>query len=191
MRWSPQQWSAALSGQTGLQRLHAGSFTSGLSASAFNHVYMTPSLHETVLKLQHFVSSHILPLERVLSQPSPVSLPAFDSLREKARQNGLWNMFLQHTNTEYAPLCEVMGQVMPISSRFSACSTNISFICINHHFVVSSPLSLLKSSTAMRPTQVTWKFCITLDRKHRKICGCSRSWMCVCLTPGIILRPLK
>jgi hypothetical protein len=111
MRMGSQQWSTALSGQISLQRLHGDSFSSSLSASAFNHVHMTPSLHATVLKLQHFVSSHILPLERVLSQPSPVSLPAFDSLREQARQKGLWNMFLQYTNTDYAPLCEVMGQV--------------------------------------------------------------------------------
>ncbi len=111
MRMTPHQWSTALSGQTALQTLHATSFTSILGANAFNHAYMTPALHETVLKLQHFVSSHVLPAEKLLSQPSRVSLPVFDDLRHKARQNGLWNLFLRYTNMEYAPLCEVMGQV--------------------------------------------------------------------------------
>jgi hypothetical protein len=108
MRMSPQKWSATLSGQT---KLHETAFTSSLSAQAFSHIYMTPSQHETVVKLQHFISSHVLPVERVLAQPSAESLPVFDSLREKARQHGLWNLFLQYTNTEYAPFCEVMGQV--------------------------------------------------------------------------------
>ena len=110
MRMSPHEWSTVLSGQEALRKTHSPAFTSSLSAQAFSHVYMTPALHETVMKLQSFIASHILPAERVLSQPPPVSLPVFDSLREKAREQGLWNMFMQYTNTEYAPLCEVMGQ---------------------------------------------------------------------------------
>jgi hypothetical protein len=111
MLMSPQQWSTTLSGQNGLYRLHQTTFNSMLSAQSFSHVYITPDHHETVMKLQNFISSHVLPAERVLAQPSAVSLPVFDNLREKARQQGLWNMFLKYTNAEYAPLCEVMGQV--------------------------------------------------------------------------------
>jgi hypothetical protein len=114
MLMSPQQWSATLSGQTGLQKLHETAFTCSLSAQAFSHAYMTPEQHETVMKLQNFIASHVLPVEDILGQDSAVSLPVFDSLREKARQQGLWNLFLQYTNTEYAPLCEVMGQVHPL-----------------------------------------------------------------------------
>ena len=114
MRMSPHQWSTTLSGQVVSKKLHAATFASSLSAQSFSHVYMTPSQHETVLKLQHFIASHVLPVEHTLAQPSPVSLPVFDSLRDKARQQGLWNMFLQYTNTEYAPLCEVMGQVSAV-----------------------------------------------------------------------------
>ena len=101
MRMSPHQWSTTLSGQVVSKKLHAATFASSLSAQSFSHVYMTPSQHETVLKLQHFIASHVLPVENVLAKPSPVSLPVFDSLRDKARQQGLWNMFLQYTNTEY------------------------------------------------------------------------------------------
>jgi len=122
MRMSPHQWSTTLSGQVVSKKLHAATFASSLSAQSFSHVYMTPSQHETVLKLQHFIASHVLPVENVLAQPSPVSLPVFDSLRDKARQQGLWNMFLQYTNTEYAPLCEVMGQVSAVQHKFSTFS---------------------------------------------------------------------
>ena len=111
LHMSPQQWSATLSGQTGLRKLHETAFTCSLSAQAFSHTYMTPVQHETVMKLQNFIASHVLPVENMLSQHSAVSLPVFDSLRDRARQQGLWNLFLQYTNTEYAPLCEVMGQV--------------------------------------------------------------------------------
>ncbi len=119
MHMSPQQWSATLSGQTGLQTLHEAAFASSLSAQSFSHAYMTPAQHETVMKLQSFIASHVLPVENILGQHSAVSLPVFDSLREKARQQGLWNLFLQYTNTEYAPLCEVMGQVYyPLFMQF-------------------------------------------------------------------------
>jgi acyl-CoA dehydrogenase len=52
-----------------------------------------------------------------------------ESLKEKARTQGLWNLFMPRTehaperlsNLEYAPLCEVMGRV-PWSAEVFNCS---------------------------------------------------------------------
>ncbi len=56
--------------------------------------------------------------------------PKMEALKEKARAEGLWNLFLPHeygafspglTNLEYAPLAELMGRV-PFSSQVFNCS---------------------------------------------------------------------
>jgi hypothetical protein len=161
MHMSPQQWSATLSGQNGLRKLHETAFTSSLSAQSFSHSYMTPSQHEIVMKLQQFIATHLLPVENVLAQHSAVSLPVFDSLRKKARHEGLWNLFLQYTNTEYAPLCEVMGQV-----EYPPCAVFAFHLCL-------SLLLRRKYSTATLRTPATWKYCITTEPKRKKIVGCS------------------
>lgn len=55
-------------------------------------------------------------------------LPLLEELKEKAREEGLWNLFLPEsdvgaglTNLEYAPLCEIMGRV-PWSAEVFNCS---------------------------------------------------------------------
>ena len=79
------------------------------------------ALHE---KLQSFMNENVYPSEAAFYreraqgdrwQPSAV----VESLKEKARAAGLWNLFLPEsahgaglTNLEYAPLCEVMGRVL-------------------------------------------------------------------------------
>jgi acyl-CoA dehydrogenase len=54
--------------------------------------------------------------------------PKMDELKEKARERGLWNLFLPHeygkyspglTNLEYAPLAEIMGRVLFCSEIFN------------------------------------------------------------------------
>ena len=52
-----------------------------------------------------------------------------DELKAKARAEGLWNLFLPAseygaglTNTEYAPLCEIMGRAMPFAPEIFNCS---------------------------------------------------------------------
>src|SRR5256712_9849962 len=54
--------------------------------------------------------------------------PIMDELKAKARERGLWNLFLPEsdrgaglTNLEYAPLCEIMGR-SPIAAETFNCS---------------------------------------------------------------------
>ncbi|MCG0046785.1 acyl-CoA dehydrogenase [Priestia aryabhattai] len=86
------------------------------------------SYSDKVVKLQKeltsFMEEHIYPNERLYEQqlneqPSRWSAvpPIMEELKEKAKQAGLWNLFLPEseygaglTNVEYAPLCETMGR---------------------------------------------------------------------------------
>jgi acyl-CoA dehydrogenase len=90
-----------------------------------------PRMHfaysEKVLQLQEklnaFMDQHIYPNEQLYHQQiregdrwQPV--PIIEELKPKARDAGLWNLFLPDaewgvglTNLEYAPLCEIMGRV--------------------------------------------------------------------------------
>ncbi|MEI2361094.1 acyl-CoA dehydrogenase [Priestia megaterium] len=86
------------------------------------------SYSDKVVKLQKeltsFMEEHIYPNERLYEQqlneqPSRWSaVPSvMEELKEKAKQAGLWNLFLPEseygaglTNVEYAPLCEIMGR---------------------------------------------------------------------------------
>lgn len=70
------------------------------------------------------MEEHIYPNERLYEQqlneqPSRWSAvpPIMEELKEKAKQAGLWNLFLPEseygaglTNVDYAPLCEIMGR---------------------------------------------------------------------------------
>ncbi|WP_342431836.1 acyl-CoA dehydrogenase [Neobacillus sp. FSL H8-0543] len=81
---------------------------------------------ELQLKLTDFMEQHVYPNERVYEQQvnegdsrwSSVP-PIMEELKEKAKAEGLWNLFLPEseygaglTNQEYAPLCEIMGRSM-------------------------------------------------------------------------------
>ncbi len=84
-------------------------------------------------RLGAFMDAHIYPNEKRFHEEvasgnrwQPVTL--LDTLKKKARAEGLWNLFLPDpeygaglTNTEYAPLCEIMGRV-PWAAEVFNCS---------------------------------------------------------------------
>ncbi len=87
-------------------------------------------------KLSAFMEKHVYPIEQTYTQsfsssPTPWKTPdIIDELKDKAKAEGLWNLFLPEeylpygaglTNLEYAPLCEIMGRV-PFSSEIFNCS---------------------------------------------------------------------
>lgn len=94
-------------------------------------------LHE---KVADFLAQHIYPNEEALyraaiNQPDDFRqwrpLELLETLKAKAQQEGLWNLFLpdsEHgaglTNLEYAPLCELMGRVFWASEVFNCDAPN-------------------------------------------------------------------
>jgi acyl-CoA dehydrogenase len=85
-------------------------------------------------QLTAFMESHIYPNETTFRQQiadgdrwQPV--PIIEELKPKARAAGLWNLFLpesEHgaglTNSEYAPLCEIMGRAPAFAPEVFNCS---------------------------------------------------------------------
>ena len=81
-----------------------------------------PKVHELQARLGAFMEKHIYPNEkrfyREAEELGPWKVaPILDELKPLAREAGLWNLFLPHSehgaglsNLEYAPLCEIMGR---------------------------------------------------------------------------------
>ena len=85
-------------------------------------------------KLTAFMDEHVYPVEREKyhweHDPAHqwIVWPGLEGLKAKAREAGLWNLFLPHeyapfspglTNLEYAPLAELMGRVFGASEIFN------------------------------------------------------------------------
>jgi acyl-CoA dehydrogenase len=71
---------------------------------------------ELRVRLQAFMDEHIYPNERLWTEQVNAGdrwqpVPLVEELKPKARAAGLWNLFLELPNLEYAPLCEIMGRV--------------------------------------------------------------------------------
>lgn len=87
----------------------------------------TPKVQALREKLLAFFDEHIYPNERAFIDEIAanrangnawVPTALIETLKDKAREAGLWNLFLPEsargaglTNLEYAPLCEIMGRV--------------------------------------------------------------------------------
>jgi len=91
---------------------------------------------ELLARLQRFMDTYIAPREQEqhdwVTDPARVwqPWPGLEELKEKARAEGLWNLFLPKeygdlspglNNLEYAPLCEIMGRI-PWSAEVFNCS---------------------------------------------------------------------
>jgi acyl-CoA dehydrogenase len=92
----------------------------------------SPKTEALRAKLQAFMDDHVIPeniaWERAVHEGRfPIEI--MERLKPKARAEGLWNMFLPHlpegvpgtglSNTEYAPLAEIMGQLFWASEVFN------------------------------------------------------------------------
>ncbi len=95
----------------------------------FNHTQKVLDLMDS---LNTFMDEHIYPNEEAYREYFKTtdnqwkSPPLMDELKEKAKNAGLWNLFLpesEHgaglTNLEYAPLAEIMGRVFFASEVFN------------------------------------------------------------------------
>jgi acyl-CoA dehydrogenase len=72
------------------------------------------SATELSSRLVQFMDEHIYPNEtryrqEIAADPRRPS-PLVEELKPKAREAGMWNLFTALSNTEYAPLCEIMGR---------------------------------------------------------------------------------
>jgi acyl-CoA dehydrogenase len=85
-------------------------------------------------RLEAFMDEHVYPIEAEWHhwRHDPAHLwtrwPGVEGIKAKAREAGLWNLFLPHeygkyspglTNLEYAPLAEIMGRVYGASELFN------------------------------------------------------------------------
>ena len=95
----------------------------------FNH---TQKVLDLMDRLNAFMDEHIYPNEEAYREHFKTtdnlwkSPPLMDELKEKAKNAGLWNLFLPEsahgaglTNLEYAPLAEIMGRVFFASEVFN------------------------------------------------------------------------
>ena len=94
----------------------------------------TAKVQALIARLEAFFAEHIHPHEQAVKEfvarregrARWEPIPLIESLKPKARDAGLWNLFLPHspsgaglTNLEYAPLCEIMGRVSWSSEVFN------------------------------------------------------------------------
>lgn len=90
----------------------------------------SPRAADLLARLRAFMQAHIYPNEALhheqLAADRWSKLPLVETLKAKARAEGLWNLFLPHgedgaglNNLDYAPLCEEMGRVHWSSTVFN------------------------------------------------------------------------
>jgi len=85
------------------------------------HFEYSPKVQDLQKRLRAFMDEYIYPNEPVFDAQQREGerwkvIPIIEELKPIAREKGLWNLFLPHsdagaglTNLEYAPLCEIMG----------------------------------------------------------------------------------
>jgi acyl-CoA dehydrogenase len=86
-------------------------------------------------QISEFMDEHIYPNEKIYEQQLNQGVsrweipPIIEELKKKAREKGLWNLFLPESeygsglnNFEFAPLCEIMGRSPYIAPEVFNCS---------------------------------------------------------------------
>jgi acyl-CoA dehydrogenase len=94
----------------------------------------SPRVKDLQARLSAFMDAHVYPNEQRFAEQIAQGerwqpIPLIEELKAKARADGLWNLFLPAseygaglTNTEYAPLCEIMGRAMSFAPEIFNCS---------------------------------------------------------------------
>ena len=88
------------------------------------HFEYSDKVKELRTRLGAFMDEHIYPNERHFNAHSRAPrrwepVPVIEELKPKARAAGLWNLFRDLTNLEYAPLCEIMGRSLMAPEVFN------------------------------------------------------------------------
>ncbi len=99
-------------------------------------------------RLEAFLEEHIYPNEKKFEEWIDATpnrweseWPLLEGLKEKARAQGLWNLFLpdaEHgaglTNLEYAPLCEIMGRTFLAPEVFNCSAPDTGNMEVLHRY---------------------------------------------------------
>jgi acyl-CoA dehydrogenase len=100
-------------------------------------------------RMQHFIDTHIAPVEETYREENRKqnagtdwtrwrTLPMIDELKAKAREAGLWNLFLPAesglTTLEYAPLAELTGHYEFAAEVFNCNAPDTGNMEVLHHF---------------------------------------------------------
>jgi acyl-CoA dehydrogenase len=94
---------------------------------------ISPRAAELAQQIQSFMDDHVYPNEKLYEQQlhedpaQPFRMPPIlEEMKAKAKAQGLWNLFLPHSengaglsNVDYAPLAEIMGRVHHASEVFN------------------------------------------------------------------------
>lgn len=107
----------------------------------------TPRVEELRTRLQAFMDTRVLPEHRRfarLADAGTYPLEVIEPLKDEARAEGLWNLFLpalrddepgtRLTNLEYAPLAEIMGRIPWASEVFNCNAPDTGNMEILHLF---------------------------------------------------------
>jgi acyl-CoA dehydrogenase len=111
------------------------------------HSDFSPRALELQKQLAEFMQSHVHPAETDVEtwQADPATRwtpsPRIEDLKQKARQAGLWNLFLPDaahgaglSNLDYAPLAEQMGRVLWASEAFNCNAPDTGNMEVLAHF---------------------------------------------------------
>jgi acyl-CoA dehydrogenase len=135
---------------------------------------LTPSERgqELAVRLRHFMRDHVLPVEAqwhrdmaALDDPWVV-LPIIGELKQKARDAGLWNLFLPDeklgqglSNLDYAPLAEQMGRSFIAPEIFNCNAPDTGNMEVLYHY--GSEAQKARWLTPLLAGDIRSAFCMT------------------------------